>query len=93
MLTMKLRRWITSQLRLMLDKEQWNEIDSMFDEVYLTKENGYEIISLKPPLSYNPLPGQIKLTYQFFLINGSFYAVDDWEAVKQRGSRLEIGGG
>lgn len=71
-----------------LDKSDWVYIDDMFSECYLTVENGEKVVSLKPPASYNPPEGQMKLTMQFSMLNGSFYGVDDWEYIKHVGKLL-----
>lgn len=71
-----------------LDKSDWKYMDEMFSECYLTTENGVKVVSLKPPSSYNPPQGQMKLCMQFSTLNGSFYGMDDWEFVKVKGILL-----
>ncbi len=88
MIDNKLKKKILPNLKMELSKNEWIYIEEMFSEVYLTNEYGYDIVSLKPPSNYNPLPGQMKLTIQFYALNGAYYAVDDWESVKQRGVKL-----
>lgn len=84
----KLKRKILPNLKLEMPKREWCFIEEMFSEVYLTNENGHDIISLKPPSNYVPLEGQMRLTMQFYALNGAYYAVDDWEYVKQKGIKL-----
>ena len=82
MISEKTREMIMPYLKLHLDKEDWRYIDDMFSEVYLIKENGLNIISLKP------FPRSKDITIQFSAINGAYVCIDYWEEVKQRGKKL-----
>lgn len=84
----ELKEWIIPNLKMNLDEADWKYIDDMFTECYVTLENGLEVVALKPPASYNPSEGQMKLCMQFSKLNGSFYGVDDWEYVRNTGKPI-----
>ena len=88
MIDEKLKRKIMPNLKLELPKQDWRFIEDMFSEVYLTNENGHNVVSLKPPSNYVPLEGQMRLTMQFYVINGAYFGIDDWEYIKMRGTKL-----
>ena len=86
MISNELKEWIIPNLKMNLEEKDWCYIEDMFTECYITEENGLKVVSLKPPASYNPPEGQMKLTLQFSTLNGSFYGVDDWEYIRNIGT-------
>lgn len=82
MIDEKIREMIMPYLKICLDKQDWKYIDDMFSEAYLMKEDGQDIITLKP----HPRSGDIAI--QFSAINGAYVSIDYWEEVKQRGKKL-----
>ena len=88
MISEELKEKITPYLIMELESHERKFIDDMFTEVYYSIENGEEVITLKPPVTCEPLPGQMKLALQFYKLNGAYRSVDDWESVKQRGKLM-----
>ena len=82
MIDEKIKDMILPYLKLYLDKQDWKYIEDMFSETYLMKEDGMDIITLKPT------PHSTETAIQFSAINGAYTGIDSWEEVKQRGKKL-----
>lgn len=87
MISDRLKELIFPYLKMELEPENYKYIDSMFNEAYKSVENGFEVVTLAPP----PRPagsqgGEIAM--QFLTLNGAFYGIDFWDAVKQRGTKI-----
>ncbi len=82
MIDEKIKEMIMPYLKIHLDKQDWKYIEDMFSEVYLVKENGMDIITLKP----TPRSGETAI--QFSAINGAYVSINYWEDVKKRGKKL-----
>ena len=87
MISDRLKELILPYLKMRLEPEQYKYIDSMFNEVYKTTENGFEVVTLAPP----PKPAETKggvIAMQFLTLNGAFYGIDFWEEVQRRGTKI-----
>lgn len=77
---------IEPHLKMNIDRDDYKYIDYMFEECYVTVEDGHEVVTLRPPpceVEYGVLMG-----LQFLTLNGSYYSVDDWEYIKVKGKKL-----
>lgn len=81
MINKKLKEKIIPHLKLHLMEEDWNHIDSMFDEVYLTTFDGVERVTITYPEM-----GDIAM--QFSTLNGAFLEITSWSYIKQVGEKL-----
>lgn len=82
MISDKLKVKIISQLKLHLDKKDWQYIDLMFSECYETHINDIDLITL------HPTPEMGDLAMQFLKVNGSFMEITSWEYIKKIGELL-----
>lgn len=82
MISDKLVDKITPHLKRCLNKDMYREIDYMFEECYVTEEEGFTMITLRPPWS-TQIGG-----FQFYELTGAFKTIVPWEDVKRKGRRM-----
>lgn len=82
MLSETIKQAIITQLRMMLEPEEYKYIDSMLSEVYKTEYQGKILYTLKP----DPNAGDIAV--QFMHPNGAFYEITSWEYIQNIGEKI-----
>ena len=82
MIKEELKNLIKPNALIHMPKEDWDYLDVMFTETYLTYHEGIERVSLKP----HPEAG--RLSMQFSTLNGAFIELTDWDYIKKVGRRL-----
>ncbi|WP_455644822.1 hypothetical protein [Methanosphaera sp.] len=80
MIDNELKNLIIPNLKIHLPEDQWDNIEVMFSECYVTIEEGVKVVTLTPL--------QEGLALQFDFITGTFFDICDWNDVKTRGILL-----
>lgn len=78
----KLKDALISNMKIHLLKEDWKYIDYMMSEMYMVKNNGMDMIVIKPlPTAFH--------TMWFYAINGAFAGdVVNWDQIKVEGTPI-----
>ena len=86
MIDNELKELILPQLKLHLDEAHWNEIEMMFEEVYVTHSEGQNIICLHPGTDQGE--GYSGISLMFTELTGAYYDMGQWEYIKKVGRKL-----
>lgn len=76
---------IIPQLKMHIPKEDYYLIDSMFEEVYMIKEDGQMLICLKPIPAGD---GAENISLMFYALNGAYRDIGEWEYIKKIGELI-----